>query len=93
VRTTCLVTERRKGRRIAYAQVIHGEKAGSVTVTLDATERATEVGIVYELTALSEAGARHLEQFADGYGEYRRSWQDAIERWKCPRHPRRELRR
>jgi hypothetical protein len=78
LRSTWLVTDRDWGRRIAYAQVIPGERAGSITVTLDAIERGSDVEVVYELTPLSEVGARHLEQFADSYGEYLRSWQDAI---------------
>ena len=78
VRCTWLVTDREWGRRIAYAQVIPAERAGSVTVTLDAVEGGSDVEVVYELTPLSEAGARRLEQFADSYGEYLRSWQAAI---------------
>jgi hypothetical protein len=77
-RGTWLVTGRVVGRQIAYAQVIPGERAGSVTVTLDAAEGGSEVEIVYELTSLSEAGAHHLKQFADDYREYLHSWQDAI---------------
>ena len=73
-----LVTDRVWGARIAYAQVIPGERAGSITVTLDATEGGSDVEVVYEFTPLSEAGAHHLEQFADGYGDYLRSWQDTI---------------
>lgn len=73
-----LVTDRVWGRRIAYAQLIPGERAGSITVTLDATEGGSDVEVAYELTALSEAGAYHLNQFADGYGDDLRSWQDAI---------------
>jgi Polyketide cyclase / dehydrase and lipid transport len=78
LRTTWLVTDRKDGRRIAYAQVIPGERAGSVTVTLDETDGGSDVEVVYELTPLSDAGARHLEKFADGYAEYVRSWRDAI---------------
>lgn len=77
-RGTWLVTDRVWGQRIAYAQVIPGQRAGTITVTLDATERGSEVEVVYELTPLSAAGAHHLEQFADGYRDYLRSWQDAI---------------
>src|SRR5690348_864008 len=57
---TWLVTDREPGRRIAYAQVIPGERAGRITVTLAAAEGASEVEVVYELTALSEAGAQRL---------------------------------
>jgi hypothetical protein len=77
-RATWLVTDRVRGKRIAYAQVIPGDRAGSITVSLHATEAGSEVEVVYELTPLSEAGAHHLNQFADGYGDYLRSWQDAI---------------
>ena len=77
-RTTWLVTERVWGRRIAYAQVIPGERAGSVTVTLDAAEGGSEAEVVYELTPLSEAGAHHLKQFADGYSDFLQSWEDEI---------------
>jgi hypothetical protein len=77
-RGTWLVTDRVWGRRIAYAQVIPGERAGSVTVTLDGTEGGSEVEVVYELTPLSEAGAHNLQQFAHRYRDYLRSWQDAI---------------
>jgi hypothetical protein len=77
-RCTWLVTDRVWGRRIAYAQVIPGERAGRITVTLKVTEGGSEVEVVYELTSLSEAGAQHLKQFADGYGDYLQSWQAAI---------------
>jgi hypothetical protein len=36
------------------------------------------VTVVYELTALSEAGDHHLAEFAAGYPAFLRSWQDAI---------------
>jgi hypothetical protein len=75
---TWLVTDRAWGRRIAYAQVIPGERAGTITITLEATEGGSEVEVVYELTPLSETGAHHLKQFAGRYGDYLRSWQDAI---------------
>jgi hypothetical protein len=77
-RGTWLVTHRVKGRRISYAQVIPGDRAGSITVTLEPTDGGSDVEVVYELTPLSKTGAHHLKQFADGYGEYLRSWQDAI---------------
>ncbi len=77
-RVIWLVTDRVWGTRIAYAQVIPGERAGRITVTLNATEGGSEVEVVYELTPLTDTGAYDLEQFADGYGAYLRSWQDAI---------------
>jgi Activator of Hsp90 ATPase homolog 1-like protein len=75
---TWLVTDRVWGRRIAYAQVMPGDRAGTITITLEATEGGSEVEVVYELTPLSETGAHHLEQFAGRYCDYLRSWQDAI---------------
>lgn len=77
-RGTWLVTDRVPGRRIAYAQVIPGERAGTITVTLEATDGGSEVEVVYELTPLSETGAHHLKQFAGRYRDYLLSWQDAI---------------
>ena len=77
-RGTWLVIDCAPGKRIAYAQVIPGERAGSITVTLEATEDGTDVEVVYDLTPLSDAGAHHLKQFANGYGDYLRSWQGAI---------------
>ncbi|HTX32865.1 MAG TPA: SRPBCC family protein [Solirubrobacteraceae bacterium] len=77
-RTTWVVTERVLGRRIAYAQVMPGERAGSITVTLDAADGGSEAEVVYELTPLSDAGADHLKQFADAYGDFLRSWEDEI---------------
>jgi hypothetical protein len=77
-RGTWLVIDRVWGKRLAYAHVVPHERAGTVTVTLEATERGSAVEVVYELTPLSATGAHHLKQFADGYGDYLRSWQDAI---------------
>ncbi len=77
-RAIWLVTDRVWGRRIAYAQVMPGERAGTITITLETTEGGSEVEVVYELTPLSETGAHHVEQFAGRYCDYLRSWQDAI---------------
>jgi hypothetical protein len=77
-RSTWLVTDRVPGRRIAYAQVTPGDRAGTITVTLRPAAAGSEVEVVYELTPLSRAGAHHLEQFAEGYGDYLRAWQHAI---------------
>ena len=77
-RATWLVTERIRGKRIAYVQVIPGERAGRITVTVEATEGESQVEVTYEMTPLSPTGAHQLKRFADGYSEYLRSWQDAI---------------
>ena len=34
--------------------------------------------VTYELTALSDAGEQQLREFADGYPEFLRGWQDTI---------------
>src|ERR1700750_1115680 len=47
-RGTWIVTDRVWGRQIAYAQVIPGQRAGRITVTLDATDRGSVVEVVYE---------------------------------------------
>lgn len=77
-RATWLVTDRERGRRIAYAQVVPDHRAGRITVMLEATDEGSEVEVVYELTPLSEAGEHDLEQFAENYGDFLRSWQDEI---------------
>jgi hypothetical protein len=77
-RVTWLVTDREPGRRIAYAQVVPGHRAGRITVTLEATTEGSEVEVVYELTPLSEAGEHDLEEFAENYGAFLRPWQDEI---------------
>ena len=64
-RATWLVTERICGKRIAYAQVIPGERAGRITVTLDATE--------------GKPGGGHLR--ADVSQPSRRAPSQAVRRW------------
>jgi Polyketide cyclase / dehydrase and lipid transport len=79
--TVWLVTDRRPGARISYARVTPGEQAGTVTVTIAAAGRHSEVEVTYELTALASPAERRLRDFADGYAAYLRSWQDAIAAW------------
>jgi hypothetical protein len=49
-----------------------------VTVRLTAAVPGSEAEVTYLLTALSEAAAPQLAEFADGYAAYLRSWEDAI---------------
>jgi hypothetical protein len=79
--TIWLVTGRETGKRICYARVTPGEQAGSVTVTLTAAGRHSEVEVTYELTALTSLAERRLTEFADGYPAYLQSWHDAIAAW------------
>ncbi|MEU6541224.1 SRPBCC family protein [Streptomyces sp. NPDC047000] len=79
--TTWMVVDRVPGRSIRYARVVPHRNAGTVTVALDSAENpspGSRVTVTYELTALTDAGRRHLEEFASGYAAYLRSWQDAI---------------
>lgn len=89
-RTIWLVTSRQQGKRISYARVTPGDRAGTVTVIVNAAigpneasspNEASEVEVTYHLTALTSASADRLRKFADGYPAYLRSWQDAITAW------------
>ena len=76
--TIWLVTGREAGKRISYARVTPGDRAGTVTVTLSPAGPHSEVEVTYELTALAGTAEHQLAEFADGYPAYLRSWQDAI---------------
>ena len=83
-RTVWVVTERQPGRRIGYARVTPGDRAGTVTVELSPAGghgEASDVEVTYQLTALSESAVDALREFADGYPAYLQSWQDAISGW------------
>ncbi|MFG1945274.1 hypothetical protein [Nonomuraea sp. NPDC048826] len=78
-RTIWVVVDRQEGHRISYARVIPGSRAGTVTVTaVDDGHGGTTVEVTYVLTALSPQGARELRGFAEGYGDFLRSWQESI---------------
>jgi hypothetical protein len=77
--TTWVVVCREAGRRISYARVAGTMNAGTVTVTLDATADGSDVHVTYDLTALRDADAHALAEFAAGYPEFMRSWQAGIE--------------
>ncbi|MEU8245943.1 SRPBCC family protein [Nonomuraea sp. NPDC048916] len=78
-RTTWVVLDRRPGRRISYARVTPGSRAGTVTVVVTSDAAGgSAVQVTYELTALSPQGARELRDFAAGYPEFLASWQEAI---------------
>lgn len=79
--TIWLVTDRQPGKRISYARVTPGDRAGTVTVTVSAAGQGSEVEVTYQLTALSDPAEQHLREFADGYPAYLRSWEDAIAAW------------
>jgi hypothetical protein len=82
--TIWVVTDRQPGRRISYARVTPGDRAGTVTVTLSPAGQhgeASDVEVTYQLTALSAAAQPGLREFADGYAAYLQSWQDTISGW------------
>lgn len=88
-RTVWLVLGRQPGRRISYARVTPGDRAGTVTVVINAASEhqpdeaddASDVEVSYELTALTDIAARDLAEFARTYPAYLRSWQEAIATW------------
>ena len=85
--TIWLVTGRQPGKRISYARVVPGDQAGTVTITISATDRHSDVEVTYRLTALTGPADRKLREFAGRYPAYLRSWQDAIAAWLERRHP------
>ena len=85
--TIWVVTGRAPGKRISYARVTPGERAGTVTVTITAAGGHSEVEVTYQLTALSAVADHKLREFADGYPAYLQSWQDAITAWQHRRRP------
>jgi hypothetical protein len=77
---TWIVTGREVGRSVAYARVVAGLNAGTVTVTVAADGNGgSEATVAYALTALTPAGRDHLTRFATNYQPYLHSWQEAIE--------------
>lgn len=75
---TWLVVERQPGHRIRYASFTPGNRVSLITVELAPTPSGSEVTVTYDITALSEAGARELVHFAQGYTHYLDSWQELI---------------
>jgi hypothetical protein len=73
-----VVVERARHRRIRYVNVAPGDRASLITVDLTPIAIGSEVMVTYDMTALSDAGARRLVQFADGYERYLDSWQEQI---------------
>jgi hypothetical protein len=77
--TTWVMVDHQSGQRIRYARVAHGVSAGTVDVRLaENADGASQVTVTYQLTALTDDGRAHLDQFAQGYDAYLRSWQEAI---------------
>ena len=78
VRTTWIVVASEPPRLIRYAQVRTGERAGTVTVTLEERDGGSTVTVTYQLTPLTEAAGSDLDHFAAGYPEFLAGWPEAI---------------
>src|SRR5262245_55135144 len=77
--TVWLVLGRQWGKRISYARVTPGDRAGTVTiVVIPKGHHHSDVEVTYELTALTDAANTKLREFADNYPAYLQSWQEAI---------------
>lgn len=76
--TTWVVIERDPGRRISYARLTPGSRAGTVTVRLEAAAAGSRVTVTYDLTALDDTANDELRRFADEYPAFLESWQTAI---------------
>lgn len=86
--TIWVVVEREHGRRVSYARVTPGSRAGTVTVEVDADGRGgSTVRVTYELTALTPEGQGPLREFAESYGDFLRSWEVDIARHLGSRPP------
>jgi hypothetical protein len=59
---------------VRYARVASGDSAGLVTVTCVETSGRTTVTVDYDLSALSDAGADRLEDFASSYDDMLAHW-------------------
>ncbi|MFD8796146.1 SRPBCC family protein [Streptomyces vinaceus] len=76
--TTWLVASRDFPRSVSYARITPGVRAGTVTVTLAATEAGSEVTVTYDMTPLTPAAAEALGEFAAAYPSFIRSWEELI---------------
>jgi hypothetical protein len=78
-RTTWVVAGCEPGRRITYARITAGDRAGTVTVDCgDAGGNATEAQVTYALTALGPEAGQDLATFAAHYDQFLRHWEQAI---------------
>jgi hypothetical protein len=73
-RTLWVVVERTEDL-VRYARVTPDVWAGTVEVRCRADGTGTVAEVVYDLTALGQAGRRELEAFARGYAGYLREWE------------------
>ncbi|MGW2275159.1 hypothetical protein [Streptomyces yangpuensis] len=76
--TTWLVASRDFPHSVSYARITPGVRAGTVTVSLAATEAGSEVTVTYDMTPLTPAAASALDGFAADYPSFIRSWEELI---------------
>ena len=77
--TIWVVVGREPGRRMSYARVTPGSRAGTVSVELTRGAAGhSSVEVTYSMTALSPDGSRQLSEFAAGFPDYLKSWESAI---------------
>lgn len=87
-RTIWVVAGREPGRRVSYARVTPGARAGTVTVEVGGDGRGgSTVRVTYELTALTPEGEGPLREFAGRYPDFLRSWEEEIARHLGSRPP------
>jgi hypothetical protein len=76
--TTWIVVDQQPGS-IRYTRVVHGMTAGTIAVdVVGSHERATNVRVTYDLTALTAAGQRWLEAFGEHYQTEIAEWSTEI---------------
>jgi hypothetical protein len=71
---TTWITVDAGSNHVRYARVASGDSAGLVTVTCVETSGRTTVTVDYDLSALSDAGADRLEDFASSYDDMLAHW-------------------
>jgi hypothetical protein len=78
-RTTWVVAACEPGRRITYARITAGDRAGTVTVDCGgAAGGVTQAQVTYALTALGQGARQDLATFAAHYDQFLRHWAKAI---------------
>ncbi|MFD0683785.1 SRPBCC family protein [Actinomadura fibrosa] len=86
--TTWVVLVHEPGRRLSYARVTPGHRAGTVTVVLTGDgDGGSDVEVSYDLTALTADAERALDGFAAGYPAFLRSWEGAIQSTRSTSSP------
>jgi hypothetical protein len=73
--STAWVTVDAGQNQVRYARVASGDSAGLVIVTCAGTSGRTTVTVDYDLSALSDAGADRLQQFARDFDDMLGHWE------------------